>query len=220
MKDYTDIVFLLDKSGSMESVYSDTLGGVNTFITKQQEDKEETVFSLYQFATHVETIYVNKKMADVAELTKETYIPDGYSTALLDAIGKVIEETGARFKNMKADDRPSKVIFIIQTDGLENDSHIYHRDSIKDMIEHQESKYSWKFIFLGAGLDAYAQAQTLNISTHNSLNYTNNSRGIDLMYNSLTTSISQMKKMDQTAYVSATTFSAEDIQKQKEAENA
>lgn len=220
MKDYTEIIFLLDKSGSMSSVCKDTIGGINLFIHKQKEDKDETVFSFYQFATHVETIYIGKKIQDVENVTEHTYIPNGYSTALLDAIGKIINETGDRFNSMKESDKPSKVIFVIQTDGLENDSHTFTKDQIKSMIEHQESKYSWKFIFLGTNFDAFAEAQTMGINSSNSLTYTNNSRGINVMYESVANSISNMKGMDQATYTSATTFTKEDLLKQEEAKNA
>lgn len=219
MKDYAEVIFLLDKSGSMDVVRDDTIGGVNTFIRKQKEDKDGTIFSFYQFSNSLEYSTVGQKMEAVKELTSKTYIPNG-GTALLDAIGTVIEDTGKRFKDMKEEERPSKVIFVIQTDGEENSSRKYTFTQVKDMIEHQELKYNWKFIFLGAGLDACSQASALGVCSTNSMNYSNNSRGIDAVYLSVTESLTSMKRMDNTAYTNASAFTQEDYKKQEDAKNA
>jgi hypothetical protein len=210
MKNCTDITMILDKSGSMMGVTSDTIGGFNTFIEKQKEDKNEALFSLFQFATKLEENYVARKIQYADKLTNETYIANGLSTALLDAIGQVINKVGERLRNIKEEDRPDKILIAVQTDGFENDSKEFKKEQIEKMIKHQEEKYNWKFVFLGAGLDVVQQGMNLGFSANNSFAYGNNSAGNIAMYGSFSNSISQLRELDSEVYCSTQVFTDDD----------
>jgi hypothetical protein len=171
MKDnYTHVSIVLDRSGSMSSCEDVTREGFNTFVTKQQKEKGEATVSLVQFDDQYEVNYEFKNLQDVPLLTKTTYTPRGM-TALLDAIGKTINSTGKRLAQMEEKDRPSKVLFVIQTDGFENNSNEFTREKIFEMIKHQREKYQWGFVFLGANQDAIATATSYGISANSAMSY-------------------------------------------------
>lgn len=209
-KYYTDITIVLDKSASMESVWTDTLGGFNKFLKEQKDLEGEAALTLYQFADSFNPIYEGKRIKTAEELTDKTYIPDGWSTSLLDAVGRAIVETGKRLDNMDEDEKPEKVIFVVQTDGLENSSQEHTVESVKNMIQHQEDKYNWKFIFLGASPEAFSQSSSLGFSALNSMQYSNTSKGNDAAYSTLSRGISNLRSMSVESYASASTFSEED----------
>lgn len=173
MKDnYSHIAIVLDRSGSMSSVKEETISGLNNLFKEQQilPGVNATV-SLVQFDDKYEVNYEFKDLQKVPMLTNETYVPRGY-TALLDAIGKTIVSTGERLAAIPESSRPAKVIFVIQTDGIENASREYTRERIKEMITHQKEKYFWEFIFLGAGQDAITVGASYGINAKSSLSYT------------------------------------------------
>lgn len=176
---YTHIIFLLDRSGSMAGKESDVKGGYDTFIKKQKEHPGAATLTLAWFDTRYDVIYENKNILDVPELTG--YEPRG-GTALLDAIANTINRVGASLAAMKEEDRPEKVIMLINTDGLENASRLHTPDNIKYMIKHQRDKYSWEFVFMGADQDAVLAATKLGMMRGNALNYSNTSSGIRGMY--------------------------------------
>lgn len=175
--DLTDITLVLDRSGSMDVIRTDTIGGVNTFIQEQQKAPGEACFSLVQFDHEYEPQYQGKGMKDVPLLTEQTFIPRGM-TALLDAIGRTIVTTGQRFAGMPEDQRPGKVVFVIMTDGQENHS-IEYKDTtrIREMITHQQERYGWQFVFLGANQDAITVAHGMGIPQSNAMSYAANAKG-------------------------------------------
>ena len=164
MKDnFVKIVFVIDKSGSMCSSRSDVIGGFNEFINDQKKEKTGDVnVSLYTFDSTVSTVFNNKNIVDVPELTMDKYRPGG-STALNDAVGKAINETGVELAAMPEEERPSVVMMVIMTDGEENCSKEFKSAEIRDMIKHQTDKYNWKFIYLGADITTTRMADDIGI---------------------------------------------------------
>lgn len=169
MTNTTDITILLDKSGSMNDRRTATIENLNALIRDQQQLDGECTFTLVQFdspynqAISLDYTVEAKPIDQVRTLQAHDYQPRG-GTPLLDAIGKVIESLGARLKHLSENDRPAKVVVIILTDGYENTSTRFSKKEIKEMISHQETKYSWSFTFLGAGIDAFAEAGGLGVS--------------------------------------------------------
>ena len=168
----TEIAFILDRSGSMESIQTGTLEGVNAFITQQKEESEEypVLFSLTFFNTDVEVRTASLPMKEVELLDEKTYLPRG-GTALLDAIGITIDGLGKRLAETPENERPDKVIVAIMTDGEENSSRIFNWTEISDKIKHQTDVYKWEFLFMGANQDAIATASKMNIHHDSSVTY-------------------------------------------------
>ena len=163
MKDnLTEIVFILDKSGSMGHLRSDTIGGYNTYIEDQKKEPGEAYLTTVLFDDEYVLLHDHIDLKEVQPLTERDYRPGG-CTALMDAIGKTINSVGQRLANTPEEERPAHVIFVITTDGYENASKEFDRKKIKAMIEHQQSKYSWTFLFLGAGINAYSEAKSIGI---------------------------------------------------------
>ncbi len=157
--DLTDITLVVDRSGSMREIQSDAEGGVNAFIEKQAAEPGEALLTLLQFDTEYEFVH---KGVPIGQVPKYELAPRGM-TALLDAVGRAINETGERLAKMPEPDRPGLVIFVIMTDGLENSSREFTKSQIKEMIQEQQSKYNWHFTFLGADQDAFAEARVIGI---------------------------------------------------------
>lgn len=155
MKYKTDINIILDRSGSMGEidVYKPTLIGFNHFLSQQKELTESARINLYKFNTFYEVVYTDIDVKLAPELTSDTFRPDG-GTALLDAIGKTINDVGARLRNMKEADRPQQVIIVVITDGEENSSHEFTKTKVEEMIRHQTDVYKWQFVYIGANLEA------------------------------------------------------------------
>lgn len=157
----TDITLILDRSGSMADLQTDVIGGINSFIKQQKECVHgEAVFTLFQFSTNpftstvaMETV-TTKPIKEVLPLNKSDYFPNG-GTALLDAIGEVVTKTGQRLRNLPEYARPSKVLIVIMTDGLENSSRKYGNAQIKEMLRHQQDVYNWEIVYLGANQDSF-----------------------------------------------------------------
>ncbi len=173
----TSITVILDKSGSMQSVRTDTVGGYNTFVDSQKQLPGECDITLIQFNDTREFTY---KSADVKKLNEglllEQYKPDR-GTALLDAIGVAINEKGAELATIPEEQRPGKVMFVIITDGEENASKDFDYAKIKEMIEHQKSVYNWDFTFLGANIDTFSVADSIGIVASKSLSFSTNKAG-------------------------------------------
>ena len=166
---FTEIIIVLDRSGSMEMVRDDTIGGFNAFIEDQKKAVGEAKITLVQFDDQYLVVYGGQPIQDVPKLTLETFVPRGM-TALLDAVGKTINIVGDRLANTTEDQRPSLVLFVIITDGHENASKEFKLSQIKDKIKHQTEKYNWEFVFLGADQDAF-QAGAMGVSAGNTFNY-------------------------------------------------
>lgn len=173
--DYTHIVVVLDRSGSMESVATDTIGSFNSFLSEQKAEPGKATFALYKFNHNVDTSKP-KPLSDVEPLSDKTYQPGG-NTALLDATARAIVDTGSYLDSMTEADRPGKVIVMILTDGYENASREYSKAKVKEMIEHQQTKYNWQFLFLGANQDAFAEAASIGINCMNAVNVSHSAQG-------------------------------------------
>ena len=158
--DLTDITMVIDRSGSMQSIQSDAQGGINSFIQQQKQEPGETLLTLVQFNTDYEFVHSGVPVKNVLEFQLR---PSG-STALLDAVGRAINETGSRLAAMDESQRPGLVAFVIVTDGQENSSHEFSRDRIRQMIEQQQTVYKWQFTFLAANQDAFAEGASLGIA--------------------------------------------------------
>ena len=158
--DLTDITMVIDRSGSMQSIQSDAEGGINSFIEQQKQEPGEANVTLVQFDTDYEFVHSG---VPVKQIPAFKLVPRG-STALLDAVGRAINETGARLAAMEESLRPGLVVFVIVTDGEENSSREFTRDQIRTMVEHQQSAYKWQFTFLAANQDAFAAGGSMGIA--------------------------------------------------------
>ena len=165
--DLTDITLVVDRSGSMEQVKEDAQGGVNSFIKEQAKEPGEALLTLVQFDTEYEFLH---KGVPISQVPEYKLVPRGM-TALLDAVGRAINETGERLSKMKEQDRPGLVIFVVMTDGLENSSKEFSKEVIKEMIKRQQEQYNWHFTFLGANQDAFAEAGSMGIHAAGVANY-------------------------------------------------
>jgi len=175
----TEIVFILDRSGSMAGLENDTIGGFNGFV-KNQAAQGQTSLTTVLFDDRYEILHNGIDAGDVV-LTGEEYFTRG-NTALLDAVGKTINDVGKRLRETPEDQRPGKVIFVITTDGLENASRKFGYDEVKRMITHQTEKYKWEFIFMGANIDAVAEGGKLGIYAERSLGWAASPAGVREMY--------------------------------------
>lgn len=165
-ENFVKLVFVIDESGSMTSSREDVIGGFNTFIADQKKDVNGDInVSLFTFEDKVKSVFENKNINDVPQLSGENYRPGGL-TALNDAVGMAITNTGKELADMAEEDRPSVVMMIIMTDGCENSSVEYKNTSkIKEMIEHQTNKYNWKFVYLGTDITTTKMADDMGISS-------------------------------------------------------
>ena len=179
-KNLTEIVFLLDRSGSMGGLESDTIGGFNGFMEKQGQAEGETIVTTVLFDGKYEILW-NGIDASGARLTEKEYYVRG-CTALLDAVGKTILDVGYRLSDASQEKRPHKVIFVITTDGLENASREFTYAKVKELIKHQQDKYNWDFIFLGANMDVAKEADNMGIAADSAFNYSATRAGMDDMY--------------------------------------
>ncbi|MDO4377622.1 MAG: vWA domain-containing protein [Erysipelotrichia bacterium] len=188
----TEIVFILDRSGSMAGLEKDTIGGFNSMLDKQRKLSGNAVVSTILFDNQSEVIHDRIKINDVANLTEKKYYARG-TTALLDAVGGSIHHIGNIHKYARKEDVPEKTIFIIITDGLENASRYYTYDKVKQMIERQKKLYDWEFLFLGANIDAVKEAEKFGIDELKSVNYNCDSYGMALNYKVLNKTIGFMR---------------------------
>ena len=180
-KGLTEIVFILDRSGSMSGLEKDTIGGFNTTIEKQKQEEGEAIVSTMLFDNDMEVLHDRVSLEKVVPLTDKEYYARG-CTALLDAIGGAIHHIGNVHKYAREEDRPEKTIFVITTDGYENASRRYTSNRVKQMVERQKQKYGWEFIFLGANIDAIETARNFGIDEERAANFVNDGDGIGFMY--------------------------------------
>ena len=177
----TEIVFILDESGSMQPLTDDTIGGFNSYVEEQKKEPGEAYLTTVLFDDRYIILHDHINLKDVPSLTDHEYRPTGM-TALMDAIGKTINNVGHRLANTPEEERPSHVIFVITTDVYENASREFTRTQVKRMIEHQQEKYSWQFLFLGAGIDAYKEASSIGIGGVHTMSVTADSIGTQNVY--------------------------------------
>lgn len=177
----TEMVFVLDRSGSMSGLAADTIGGFNELIEKQKKIEGDAYVTTVLFDHEYEVLHDHVALEEVAPLTDKEYFARG-STALLDAVGRTIDAVGARLAATAEDERPEHVVFVITTDGRENSSREYTAKRVRGMIEHQQQKYSWQFVFLGANMDAVSEARKLGISAKYAADFTPSHSGVRKMY--------------------------------------
>ena len=189
----TELVFILDRSGSMGGLESDTIGGFNSLISKQQKEDGEAVVSTVLFDDQVDVIHDRVPIGDVKKLTDKEYYVRG-CTALLDAVGEAIHHIGNVHKYARDEDRPAKTLFVITTDGLENASKKYSFKDVKKMIERQKEKYNWEFLFLGANIDAVEVAGSMGISRDRAANYNCDAEGTALNSEVLEQAVSMVRE--------------------------
>lgn len=180
-KDLTELVFIIDRSGSMSGLESDTIGGFNSMIRKQKQAEGEALISTVLFDNVSEVLHDRVNVNDIQPMTEHDYTVRG-TTALLDAIGGAIHHIGNVHKYARQEDVPEHTMFVITTDGMENASRYYSSDKVKKMIERQKVKYGWEFLFLGANIDAVETASHFGIGADRAVNYNCDSEGTALNY--------------------------------------
>lgn len=191
-KNLTELVFILDRSGSMAGLEQDTIGGFNAMMEKQKREPGETLVSTVLFDQDTQVIHDRVPLEELRPLTEEEYYVRG-STALLDAVGGAIRHIGNVHKYAREEDVPEKTLFVITTDGMENASRRYDYDRVKAMIRRQQERYGWEFLFLGANIDAAREAGRFGIRPECAADYHADSRGTRVIYESLAQAVCQVR---------------------------
>ena len=191
-KGLTEIVFILDRSGSMSGLEKDTIGGYNSLIKEQKKEEGEAYISTVLFDDRTEVLHDRVGLDKIKPMTEEEYYVRG-CTALLDAVGGAIHHIGNVHKYAREEDRPEKTLFIITTDGQENSSRMYTYEKVKRMVERQKKKYGWEFLFLGANIDAVAEAGRFGIKPDRAVNYECDEIGTAVNYRVLNKAVSRVR---------------------------
>ncbi len=192
-KGLTELVFILDRSGSMSGLEADTIGGFNSLLNKQKKEDGEAYISTLLFDDTIEVLHDRVDIKKVEPITDKDYYVRG-CTALLDALGGAICHIGNVHKYAREEDRPEKTLFIITTDGQENSSRNYTYDKVKKMVECQKEKYDWEFLFLGANIDAVAEAKRFGIKEDRAVRFNCDEKGTALNYKVLSKTISTVRQ--------------------------
>ncbi len=192
-KNLTEIVFILDRSGSMHGLEADTIGGFNSMIEKQKKEKGEALVSTILFDNTAEVIHDRVSLKHIRKMTDRDYCVKG-CTALLDAIGGAIHHIGNIHKYARPEDVPEHTLFVITTDGIENASRRYSSAKVKQMITRQKEKYGWEFLFLGANIDAVETAAGFGIGADRAVNYRADSQGTQLNFEVLSETVSAFRQ--------------------------
>ena len=183
-KNLTELVFILDRSGSMAGLEKDTIGGFNAMIEKQKAEAGEAYISTVLFDNYSEVIHDRVALSDVPKLTEKEYYVRG-CTALLDAVGGAIHHIGNVHKYAREEDRPEKTLFVITTDGMENASRRYSYEKVREMTQRQKEKYGWEFLFLGANIDAAKEAARFGIDADRAADYHADTQGTAVSYEAM-----------------------------------
>ena len=191
-QNFTEIVFILDRSGSMAGLEKDTIGGFNAMLEKQRREPGEAVISTVLFDSTCDVIHDRLPLDRIPALTEKEYFVRG-CTALLDAVGGAIHHIGNVHKYAREEDRPEKTLFVITTDGMENASRRYTYDKVKAMISRQKEKYGWEFLFLGANIDAAREAARFGIAPDRAADYHADHQGTEVIYESVSEAICQVR---------------------------
>jgi uncharacterized protein YegL len=188
----TELVFILDRSGSMAGLESDTIGGFNSMIEKQKKQDGVCYVSTVLFDDESEVLHDRVKLGDIPKMTDKDYTVRG-CTALIDAIGGAIHHIGNIHKYARNEDVPEHTMFVITTDGQENASHRYTSEQVKKMIERQKEKYGWEFLFIGANIDAVETAARYGISRDRAVNYNADGEGTQILYESVSKAVCNVR---------------------------
>lgn len=188
----TEIVFILDRSGSMSGLESDTIGGYNSLLEKQRKEVGDAVVTTVLFDDQYEMIHDHAAIVKVNDITSKEYFARGM-TGLLDAVGKTINHVGNRHKNALDSEVPSKTMVVIITDGYENASREFALPQVKQMIERQKERFGWEFLFLGANIDAVSTAAGFGISADRAVTYEADSRGTEVNFRAVSETVSCMR---------------------------
>ena len=188
----TELVFILDRSGSMGGLEKDTIGGFNAMLKKQKKQEGEVLVSTVLFNSHSKVIHDRVPLEQVQPMTEEDYCVGG-TTALLDAVGGAIKHIGMVHKYARPEYRPEKTMVIITTDGMENASRKYTYDKVRQMIEHEKEKYGWEFLFLGANIDAVQEAARFGISADRAADYHCDQKGTALNYEVISEAVTSVR---------------------------
>ena len=188
----TEMVFILDKSGSMCGLEKDVIGGFNAMIEEQKAKEGKAFVSTVLFSGHSQVVHDRKSLDEIKPMTREDYMPHG-ATALLDAIGDAIKHIGNIHKYARKEDVPARTVFIITTDGYENASRRYNSDQIKALIRNQEEKYGWEFLFVADNIDAVETAETMGIRRERAANYSAQEDTVEL-FSALSETISEYRE--------------------------
>ena len=191
-KGLTEIVFILDRSGSMSGLEADTIGGFNSMIAKQKKEAGEAYVSTVLFDNECEVLHDRIAMDKVPVMTEEEYYVRG-CTALLDAVGGAIHHIANVHKYARDEDRPEKTLFVITTDGMENASRYYSYEKVQSMIKKEQEKYGWEFIFIGANIDAVQEAKRFGIRQERAVNYVHDERGTEALYQSVNKAVCALR---------------------------
>ena len=188
----TELVFILDRSGSMAGLESDTIGGFNSMLEKQREKEGECFVTTVLFDNESLTLHDRLSLSRVPYMTKKDYLVGG-STALIDAIGCAVKHIEGIHKYAREEDVPEHTVFVITTDGEENASHIYTSDQIRKMISEKKEKYGWEFLFIGANIDAVETAGRYGIAGDRAVNYSADGKGTRIMYDSVSNAVGSIR---------------------------
>ena len=191
-KNLTELVFILDRSGSMSGLEADTIGGFNAMIEKQKKEAGEAFVSTVLFDNDAQVIHDRVPLDRIPALTEKEYFVRG-CTALLDAVGGAIHHIGNVHKYAREEDRPEKTLFVITTDGMENASSRYTYDKVRSMIRHEKEKYGWEFLFLGANIDAAREAARFGIDADRAANYHADHQGTSVIYEAVSEAVCQVR---------------------------
>ena len=191
-KNLTEIVFILDRSGSMAGLEKDTIGGFNTMIEKQKREQGEAYVSTILFDNETQVIHDRVDIRKIRPITGEDYYVRG-CTALLDAVGKSIHHIGNVHKYAREEDRPEKTVFVITTDGMENASREYTYERVRQMIEYEKEKHGWEFLFLGANIDAAKEAARFGITEDRAANYHADHQGTAVIYEAMNEAVRSVR---------------------------
>ncbi len=192
-KNLTEIVYILDRSGSMSGLEADTIGGFNSMMEKQKKTDEMALVSTILFDDDCEVLHDRVPINKIEKMTDKQYYVRG-CTALLDAIGGAIHHMGNVHKYAREEDVPGKTIFVITTDGMENSSSKYSYDKIRKMVKKQQKKYGWEFIFIGANIDSFAEAQRLGVKANRAVNYVHDEVGTAKVYAGVSAAVCSVMK--------------------------
>ncbi len=191
--DLTEIVFLLDRSGSMGGLESDTVGGFNAMLHKQKEEHGRAWVTTLLFDDRCEVLHDRRDIREVADITEKDYFVRG-STALLDALGGAISRISAIHARALPEEKPSKTVFVVTTDGMENASREYRYPQVKEMVTRMQEKEGWEFLFLGANMDAISAAGRFGIHADRAVRYTPDAKGVELNFETVGAAISNLRK--------------------------